>query len=125
MTVNAKSPGRGNIANVPDDLKTGYQARTGMDLDVTTLRLIPYAIVSAMDRHIRLTLVSPDEIAVLDAWDSLGLFWLHPSTGRFIARDKEFWDLLTSIVFEAYATDTDGILDIPRTAEDQGGREEQ
>lgn len=89
---------RGNAEYV-EILNPKFQKMFGRDTSVLEIRLFPFLMFSLTDQYLERGKIRPGERELLDEYQSRGLL---VTNGADIGCTKEFWNFISSIVYESY-----------------------
>ena len=94
---------RGMIENISEELKREYKEYTGLELDLVTLRLLPYVMDRALNAcGLDRGAIRDNEKPIIKALTEKKLCLCHPYNIKVNFCDKKFYDLVSRILYEGY-----------------------
>lgn len=89
---------RGDVEFV-EMLNPKFQKMFGRDTSILEIRLFPFLMFSLTDQCLERGKIRPGEGELLDEYQSKGLL---VKNGTDIGCTKEFWNFISSVVYESY-----------------------
>lgn len=89
---------RGNVECV-EILNPKFQKMFGRDTSILEIRLFPFLMYSLTDQYLEREKIRLGEKELLNEYQSKGLLVIN---GTDIGCTKEFWDFISSVVYESY-----------------------
>jgi len=94
---------RGMFENIADETKEKYSKITGVELDVTALRLLPYLLDRAMNScGLDKRAIKEVEVPIIKHYTQKKLCECYPYNIRVNFCNKEFYKIVCQILYEGY-----------------------
>lgn len=98
MTNNIIEKSRGSVEYV-EILNPKFQKMLGRDTSILEIRLFPFLMYSLTDQYLEREKIRSGERELLNEYQSKGLLVIN---GADIGCTREFWEFISSIVYESY-----------------------